>query len=109
MKTYSLLLLAICLEIISTTCLKLTEGFTLLLPSLVTIFGYFFSFFFVSIAVKKIPVGVAYAIWSGLGIVGTSIASYFLYNQALSLGALFGMAFILVGVVIVQLSNPAEH
>ncbi len=109
MAQYGLLLFAIFVEIVATTCLKLTESFTLVLPTIGVLFGYGLSFYLVSIVVKTIPVGVAYAIWSGLGIVGTSVASYFLYSQALSMGAIAGITLIIIGVIVMQFANPASH
>ncbi len=108
MKQYGLLLFAIVVEIIATTCLKLTESFTVLFPTIIVLLCYATSFYLISIVVKTIPVGVTYAIWSGLGIVGTSIFSYLIYDQVLSLGAMLGIALVLIGVMITQLANPGH-
>ncbi len=109
MKQYGLLIVAISLEIIATTFLKMTEGFTLFFPTMAVLVCYASSFYLISVVVKTVPVGVAYAIWSGLGIVGTSVASYFLYAQTLSIGAIIGIALILIGVIVMQFANPASH
>ncbi len=105
---YALMCLAIIIEIGATTSLKLTDGFTRLVPTVLVLLGYAASFYLVSIVVRTLPVGVVYAIWSGLGIVGTSILAYFIYNQKLSLMTILGIAFILLGVVLVQLSSQSH-
>ena len=105
---YILLLIAIAVEIAATASLKFTDGFTRVVPTVAVLFGYGISFYLLSIIVKTVPVGVAYAIWSGLGIVGTSIAAYFLYSQRLSVVTMVGMSFIIFGVVLMQYSNSSH-
>lgn len=106
--TYALLFIAIAVEIVATTCLKYTEGFTRLIPTVVVIALYSLAFYLLSIIVKTVPVGVAYALWSGLGIVGTSIAAYILYHQKLSVMTMAGMGLIIIGVVVMQYSNSVH-
>ena len=100
---YLYLALAILAEVIATTALKASNEFTRLLPSLVVIFGYGIAFYLLSLVLKTLPVGVTYAIWSGLGIVLVTIASMFFYKQTPDLPAVIGMATIIVGVLIINL------
>jgi small multidrug resistance pump len=102
MNAYLALALAISAEVIATSALKATHSFTQPIPSAITILGYSAAFFFLSVAIKVIPVGVAYGIWSGLGIVLVSIAAYFLYDQALTWQQTFGLGLIVAGVVVVN-------
>jgi small multidrug resistance pump len=83
LKTYLFLGLAIVAEVIATSSLKSSEGFTRLWPAILTVIGYAVAFFFLSLTLKVLPTGIAYAIWSGVGIVLISIVSYLLYGQKL--------------------------
>ncbi|MCX8641751.1 MULTISPECIES: DMT family transporter [unclassified Gilliamella] len=110
MNAYFLLFLAIICEVIATSSLKLSNGFTNLTYSVVTIVGYSASFYLLSLALKTIPVGIAYAIWSGIGIVFISLIAWIFMKQTLDLAALIGMGFIMFGVVIINLfSKVAAH
>jgi len=103
-----LLLLAILAETAATTALKAAAGFTRPLPSLLTVAGYAVSFYCLSLALRSIPIGVAYAIWSGIGIVLVSLLAWLLYRQALDLPALIGIALILAGVAVINLFSRAS-
>jgi small multidrug resistance pump len=104
------LLLAIIAEVIATSALKASEGFTKLLPSLIVMIGYSISFYFLSLTLKSIPVGIAYAIWSGVGITFISLIGYFYYKQTLDLPAIVGILFIVTGVLIINLfSKSISH
>ncbi len=103
MNPYLALALAISAEVVATSALKATQSFTQLVPSVITVVGYSAAFFFLSVAIKYIPVGVAYGIWSGLGIVLISIAAYFLYGQTLTLQQILGLGLIVTGVIVVNL------
>lgn len=108
--TYGALLLAILCEVTATTFLQKSEQFTRLAPSVITIIGYGGAFYFLSICLKVIPVGIAYAIWSGLGIVLISLVGYFLIGQKLDLAALIGLALIVAGVLVINLfSRSIPH
>ncbi|TMS58550.1 QacE family quaternary ammonium compound efflux SMR transporter [Imbroritus primus] len=107
MKVWLFLVIAIVAEVIATSCLKSSEGFTRLLPSLATITGYAIAFFFLSLALKAIPVGIAYAIWSGVGIVLISTIGWLLFKQSLDTPALLGMGLILSGVLIINLFSTS--
>ena len=104
------LFIAIIGEVAATSALKAAEGFTRLLPSIVVIVGYGIAFFFLSLVLKTIPVGIAYAVWSGLGIVIITVIAAILFKQIPDLPAIVGMSFIIAGVVIINLfSNTVTH
>ena len=104
------LLIAISGELVGTSALKSAEGFTKIGPSIVSVLGYVVSFYFLSLTLKDIPVGIAYALWSGIGIVLVSIIGYFMYGQKLDTPAMIGIGFIIVGVVIMNLfSKSVSH
>ena len=96
------LLVAIITEVIATSALKESEGFSKTLPSVVVIVGYSLTFYFMSLTLKEMSVGITYAIWSGMGILLISLIGYFRYNQVLDSAAIFGMSFIVVGVIILR-------
>lgn len=109
-KSYIYLLLAIICEIIATTFLKKSEGFTRLLPSAITIIGYSVAFYFLSITLRNIPVGITYAIWSGVGIVAITIIGIIAFKQIPDWPAIIGMALIIIGVIIIHLfSKMGTH
>jgi small multidrug resistance pump len=97
------LAVAIIAEVIGTSALKASNGFTVWLPSLVVAAGYGVSFYFLSLALRAIPVGVAYAIWSGVGIVLISVIGWALFRQRLDAAALVGIGLIIAGVIVIQL------
>lgn len=97
------LAVAIIAEVIGTSALKASNGFTAWLPSLVVVAGYGVSFYFLSLALRAIPVGVAYAIWSGVGIVLISVIGWALFRQRLDAAALVGIGLIIAGVIVIQL------
>ncbi|MEG2831008.1 MAG: multidrug efflux SMR transporter [Edwardsiella sp. (in: enterobacteria)] len=110
MNGYLYLAMAIGAEVIATTALKATQGFSRFGPSLVVVVGYAIAFWGLSQVVKSIPLGVAYAIWSGMGIVLVSLAAYWLYQQTLDWAALLGMAMIVGGVLVINLfSHTSAH
>ncbi|OZI39100.1 QacE family quaternary ammonium compound efflux SMR transporter [Bordetella genomosp. 1] len=101
---------AIIAEIVATSALKSSEGFSRLLPSVITVLGYGVAFYFLSLTLREIPVGVAYAIWSGVGIVLISLVGVVLFRQTLDLAAILGMTLIVAGVVMINLfSKTAGH
>lgn len=97
---------AIIAEVIATSSLKAAEGFTRLIPSLIVVFGYGTSFYFLSLALRTMQVGIAYAIWSGVGIVLISIVAWLFYNQKLDSPSIFGMALIISGAVVIKFFSP---
>lgn len=100
--TYGALGTAIVLEVIGTTMLQRSEQFTRLAPTLAMAVCYLGAFYFLSIVLKTMPVGLAYAIWSGLGIVLISTIGYLVFDQKLDLAAIIGLGFIVLGVIIVN-------
>lgn len=110
MNTWIILLIAVIGEVVATTSLKLSEGFTKLVPSVVVVVGYAIAFYCLSITLKFIPLGIAYAVWSGLGIVTVSILGWLVFGQKLDIWALLGMFLIICGVLILNLlSKTAAH
>ncbi|MFJ4141735.1 DMT family transporter [Pseudomonas sp. NPDC089734] len=110
MTAYYLLAIAICAEVIATTSMKAVKGLSTPLPLLLVIVGYGIAFWMLILVMRTIPVGITYAIWSGMGIVMVSIAAFFIYGQKLDLPALLGMGMIVLGVVVIQLfSKTAGH
>ncbi|EJL89641.1 cation/cationic drug transporter [Herbaspirillum sp. CF444] len=110
MHPYLLLGIAIVSEVIATSALRASDGFTKLIPSVTVVIGYALAFLFLSMTLKTIPVGIAYAIWSGLGIVLISVVAYFVYGQTLDTPAIIGMALILAGVLVLNLfSKSTAH
>ena len=105
--SYLYLFLAIVAEVTATSALKAAEGFTRPLPSVVVVVGYGLAFYFLSIVLKEIPVGIAYAIWSGAGIVLISLVGWVLFNQRIDLPAAIGMALIVAGIAVMQIFSKA--
>jgi small multidrug resistance pump len=102
--------IAIIAEVIATSALKSAEGFTKLVPSVIVILGYGIAFYFLSLTLKTIPVGIAYAIWSGVGITLISMIGYFFYKQTLDLPAIIGILLIMAGVIVINLfSKSVSH
>lgn len=110
MAAYSALFMAILLEIIATSLLNITEQFSRPIPTLITLLCYGISFYFLSVALKVMPIGIAYAIWSGLGIVFIGVIGWVLFKQHLDLPAIIGMGLIVAGVIVINLfSNVVGH
>jgi small multidrug resistance pump len=98
-----LLLLAILSEVVGTVALKASEGFARLGPTALVVVGYGLTFCFLGLALKQIPLGVAYAIWSGLGTAGAVVAGVLLWRESLNLAGFVGIALIVAGVLILNL------
>ena len=103
------LTLAIFCEVLATSTLKSTDSFTRLIPSLLVVSGYGGAFYFISLTLSSIPIGVAYAVWSGIGIVLISILDWLLYDQKLNYTCMLGMFFIIVGVVILNIFSQSTN
>jgi small multidrug resistance pump len=108
MNAWLILTLAIAAEVIATSALKSSEGFTRLLPSAAVVIGYGVAIYLLSLVLKSIPVGVAYAIWSGLGVVLITLAAWLVYGQRIDLPGLIGMGLIVAGVVVLNLFSKAS-
>lgn len=110
MSAWVALAIAILSEVIATSFLKASDGFSKLWPSVIVIVGYASAFYFMSISIKSIPVGVTYAIWSGTGIVLIALVGWLVLGQTLDWPALLGMSLIVAGVLVIQLgSNSVGH
>ena len=108
MKSYLFLLAAIICEVIGTSFLKKTEQFTKPVPTVIFLVALASSFYLLSFALKGIPMGIAYAIWSAFGIILISLVGYLVYKQSLDFPAILGMAFIVIGVVIINLFSKSN-
>lgn len=110
MKNYFILFLAIIFETVATSYLKQSEQFTRLTPSVLTIPGYAAAFYCLSIVLKTIPMGIAYAIWSGIGIILIALIGFFVFKQHLDLPAILGLILIIAGVVAINVfSKSVSH
>lgn len=107
---YFYLAIAIVSEVVGTAALKATEEFTRLIPSLIVVVSYASAFFFLNLRLRTIPVGIAYAVWAGCGIVLICVVSWVLYKQALDAPAILGIGLIAAGVVIINaFSGSISH
>ncbi len=110
MKSYLILFLAIVFETVATSFMKQSEQFTKLIPAIVTIVGYIGAFYCLSIVMKTTPVGIAYAIWSGVGIILITLIGLVVFKQHLDLAAFIGLGFIIAGVIIINVfSHSVSH
>ncbi len=110
MQTLLILFFAILSEVIGTVALKLSNGFTKPMPSVVVVIGYSASFYLLSLALKVMPIGVAYAIWSGVGLILTVIAGMILWRETLDWARVIGIILILVGIVFINvISKSPAH
>ena len=108
--TYLFLAIAIIAEVAATSALKASEEFTKLTPSIIVVVGYAIAFYFMTLVLRVIPIGITYAIWSGLGIVLVTVVGFFLYRQIPDLPAIIGMGLIVSGVLIIHLfSKTVSH
>ncbi|MBS1023507.1 EamA family transporter [Gluconobacter cerinus] len=108
--SYLYLGIAIFAEIIATSLLKASEGFTRFVPTVILGVGYLGAFYCLSMALKEIPTGIAYAIWSGVGIVLVALIAWIFQGQRLDLPAMIGMGLIIAGVLVMNLfSTTAGH
>jgi len=102
------LLLAILAEVVATTALKASEGFSRPLPSLLVVSGYCMAFYCLSLTLRSIPLGVVYALWSGLGLLLITLAGWLIWGQRLDGPSLLGMALIVAGVSVINLGGRAH-
>ena len=107
---YLYLAIAIVAEVIATSALKASAEFTKLYPSLIVIIGYCIAFYFMTLVLRTIPIGVTYAVWSGLGIVLVAIVGVVLYKQIPDIPAIIGMGLIISGVLVIHIfSESVQH
>lgn len=110
MQQWIFLSVAIVSEVIATSALKASEGFSRLWPSLIVAVGYISAFYFLSLTLKTIPVGVAYAIWSGVGVALIALIAWVFFGQALDTPAVIGLLLIVAGVVVLNVfSKTVPH
>ena len=107
---YVYLALAIIAEVVATTALQASDGFSKIIPSSIVVIGYGLAFYFLGLVLKSIPMGIAYAIWAGTGIVLISIAGIIVYRQMPDTPAMIGMGLIVAGVAVINLfSKTTTH
>ena len=107
MNHWLALAIAICGEVIATSALKASDEFTRLIPSIIVVVGYGTAFYFMAISMRVLPVGIMYAIWSGMGIVLVSIIGWLVYKQTLDLPSMIGMGLIIAGVIVINLFSKS--
>jgi small multidrug resistance pump len=105
---YVLLAIAIVAEVVATSALRASEGFSRLLPAAIVVIGYGIAFYCLSLTLRSIPVGIVYAIWSGAGIVLISLVALVLYRQVPDLPAVIGLGLIISGVVVLNLFSKMQ-
>jgi small multidrug resistance pump len=109
MKTAIIFFFAVLSEVTATTALKFSEGFTKLIPSVIVVVGYGASFYLLSLSLKVMPIGMAYALWSGIGIVLTVIAGIVIWREAMDWARGIGIFLIMAGILIINLFSKAAH
>jgi small multidrug resistance pump len=110
MNHWLALAIAIIAEVVATSTLKMTGEFTKLVPSLVVVLGYAVAFYFMTLSLRVLPVGIMYAIWAGLGIVLVALIGWVVYKQVLDMPAIIGLTLIILGVVIINVfSTSVNH
>ena len=110
MQPWVFLSIAIISEVIATSCLKASEGFTRFWPSVVVVIGYLLAFYLLSLTLKTIPGGIAYAVWSGVGIVLIAMVGWLFLGQKLDMPAIIGLVFIITGVMVINIfSRTIAH
>ncbi|TQS72998.1 QacE family quaternary ammonium compound efflux SMR transporter [Rhodobacteraceae bacterium] len=108
MKTYALLLIAVIFETFGTSCLQASQQFSRFWPSMGVIFGFGGAFYFLTQVLKLLPLGLTYALWSGIGIVLTSIIGVVVFKQRLDLAAILGIGLIIAGVLVINLLSKSS-
>ena len=107
---YLYLAIAVAFETIGTSAMQASQQFTRLWPSVLVVVGYAISFYFMALTLRFMPVGIVYALWSGLGIILIALIGYAVFGQKLDLHAIAGLGLIIAGIVVIQLfSNATAH
>ena len=107
MNKWIYLTLAIFSEVMATASLKSTEGFSKFWPSVIVLVGYSAAFYFLSLTLDTIPIGVAYAIWSGVGVAAITLVSIFLFDQKIDTAGFIGIGLIVAGVIVLRLFSES--
>lgn len=108
-RTYFLLVLAIAAEVVGTSALQASQQFTRVVPSVVVLVAYGLAFYLLSLTLKTLPVGVVYAVWSGLGVVFIAVIGRVVFGQKLDAAAIVGIGLILAGVLVLHLFSEVSH
>ena len=108
MSNWLFLGLAIFSEVLATSFLKSSEGFTKLWPSVIVFAGYMLAFYFLSLTLESIPIGVAYAIWSGVGVASITLVSVIAFDQKIDFSAIVGIGLIITGVIVLRVFSDAS-
>lgn len=103
MNVWILLAISICIEVVATNLLKLSNGFTKVVPTVGSLALYGLSFYFLSIIFRTLPVGIVYAVWSGVGIILTALVAYFAFGQKIDVAGMIGIGLIIAGVLVINL------
>lgn len=109
MHPYALLGIAISTEVAGTVALKLSDGMSKLVPSAVVVIGYGLSFWLLALALKSLPVGFVYAVWSGIGIAAIAVIGLYWFDEPLGLGGIIGLGLIIAGIAVLQVSGAGAH
>ena len=109
MNSYVLLFIAIISEVVGSSMLKATNGFKKLFPSIVVVVGYGLAFYTLSLSLKTLPLGMAYAIWSGLGTALTALVGIVLYKETFNSKKAWGLLLIISGVILLNIGNGGSH
>ena len=110
MTTYIYLATAIVAEVVATSALKSSAGFSKLLPSIVVVAGYGTAFYFLSLTLRTMPIGIVYAVWSGVGVALISVIGWLVFKQSMDLAAIIGITLIVLGVVVLNVfSKVSAH
>ena len=107
MKNFVILFFAILSEVIATSALKFSEGFTKFIPSALVVIGYGLSFYLLSLSLKVLPIGVTYAIWAGVGLILTVFAGILLWNETLDWARIVGIILIIAGIVMINVVSQS--
>jgi small multidrug resistance pump len=107
MQKWAFLIIAIVCEIIATLALKYTAGFTVLRPSMIVVVGYASGIYFLSRTLNYMPVGIAYAIWTGVAVGFVALVSWFYFKEPLDMGATIGLLLIVSGIVVINLFSKS--
>ncbi|WP_408222669.1 DMT family transporter [Paraburkholderia sediminicola] len=108
MPPYALLAIAIVAEVIATSAMRASEGFSRIVPATVVVIGYGIAFYCLSLTLKSIPVGIVYAVWSGAGIVLITLVAVVMYRQVPDLPALIGLGLIIAGVAVLNIFSKMQ-
>jgi len=108
MMAYLFLMISIMSELLGTSMLKASQGFTRLYPSIMTVVAFVVSFYFLSLSLKTLPLNMTYAIWSGVGTVATALISILIWKEKVSVGSAVGIALIVAGVIVLNLFGSAH-